>query len=106
MKQVTPCKTVARVMLALDNGGRFFNLLTALEMTEFHKARFPKPLGYQGGQISALLFSSQSLEAYLPRIKPRSLIIRRGKCAIDCGIHLSETFQPLNSGGVLNSICR
>jgi len=25
-------------------------------MAKFHKARFPKPLGYQGGQISASLF--------------------------------------------------
>ncbi|MDG1856743.1 MAG: hypothetical protein P8J66_07020 [Verrucomicrobiota bacterium] len=75
MKQATPCKTLARVMLALDNGGRFFNLLTRAGDGEISQSEISKAAWISGGGRSVPHFSSsQSLEAYLLRIKPRSLI--------------------------------
>ncbi|MDC0264483.1 hypothetical protein OAL86_05190 [Verrucomicrobia bacterium] len=60
MKQATPCKTLARVMLALDNGGRFFNLLTRAGDGEISQSEISKAAWISGGADQCLTFLSVS----------------------------------------------
>ena len=61
MKEVTPYKTTRNAIKALDNGGRFYNLLTKADDGNISSSELAKVAGVLGNKQKMVLFLEMSL---------------------------------------------
>ncbi|MEQ9266242.1 MAG: hypothetical protein RLN81_13520 [Balneolaceae bacterium] len=66
MKKITPYKTERNALAALDNGGRFYNLITKADDGKISTAELSKAAGVFSGKQQMVLFLEMSLSALSP----------------------------------------
>ena len=94
MREVHPYKTESRLLKALDNGGRFFNVFTKAGDDQITRAELAKAAGVFGSSPKAVLFFEMAQHALTPEAQAKAVAALGPKARKDHRKFLPVKLRP------------